>query len=398
METEPAVTPTSGEDGPPTAASAQSNVTLKEIIGSIRKRRGRKQMPSTVQRHAERRKRRRTNSMGDGSEAGTLPEVDEVPRPPRLPEVEEEPETEVVAPQTIIDEDGNIVVDQQSLVVSTGGGSGEGERTDVTTYENYEYGGHITSATYSKRESATRWEDTETMSFYEALRKYGSDFSVLESVLPGRSRRQLKLKFKREEREYPEKIDAALNGQHIGGKDNPTTQKDAAAEKDNAIEKDVVVEDNSAAEEQAADDETGASVDSAPVDGQAAESEADGEKEARCEDVQEVTDGAVGEDRAEVVSAVQETEGGDEGGVEQVIEHGVEGENKSGDEKEDEVKGDSDEEEGVKDTNGGNDGASGAVEEVVGKIGNDEDEDIDNEFNIEMAMDSDDSWADSDEE
>ncbi len=123
----------------------------------------------------------------------------------------------MVAPQVRIDENGNIVVDQDSLVVSAGVTiNAERERGQVTTIENLAVGAQITSASYARREAAIKWEEAETEKFYNALRLFGTDFSLMERIFPGRTRRQLKLKFKREERNSPEKIDYAMKNRKPG--------------------------------------------------------------------------------------------------------------------------------------------------------------------------------------
>lgn len=196
------------------------DMTLKDIISGMKKRRGAKPMPSTVQRAAERRKRRRREALGLPAEETVeganraVPSV-EPTQPEEQPEKEddeEDPEDDVVAPQVTIDKDGNIVIDQESLVVSAGTAANADVDRAAVTVENHAFSNHITSATYSKRESAQKWELEETERFYAALRKFGTDFSLMESSFPKRSRRQLKLKFKREEREVPERIEEALNG------------------------------------------------------------------------------------------------------------------------------------------------------------------------------------------
>ena len=58
-----------------------------------------------------------------------------------------------------------------------------------------------------------RWTAEQTRTFYKGLGIFGSDFSMIGKVLfhGTRDRRQVKNKFKREERDNPAAIDAALN-------------------------------------------------------------------------------------------------------------------------------------------------------------------------------------------
>lgn len=57
------------------------------------------------------------------------------------------------------------------------------------------------------REKAERWLEEETEKFYRALQIFGTDFSVIERLIPGRSRKQIKNKFNKEEKVNPERID-----------------------------------------------------------------------------------------------------------------------------------------------------------------------------------------------
>ena len=56
-----------------------------------------------------------------------------------------------------------------------------------------------------------KWPKEDTEKFYKALQLFGTDFTILMQLLPGRSRRQIKNKFNKEEKEHPEKIDQILS-------------------------------------------------------------------------------------------------------------------------------------------------------------------------------------------
>lgn len=56
------------------------------------------------------------------------------------------------------------------------------------------------------------WSDAETDRFYEMLAMFGTDFFSISKMFPPRTRRQIKLKFVREERLDLKRINAALNG------------------------------------------------------------------------------------------------------------------------------------------------------------------------------------------
>ncbi|KAF9884363.1 Transcription factor TFIIIB component B [Aspergillus nanangensis] len=70
----------------------------------------------------------------------------------------------------------------------------------------------INQATYGKRSKTESWDEDLTDLFYRGLRMFGTDFMMISKLFPGRSRRQIKLKFNNEERRDPERIKETLLG------------------------------------------------------------------------------------------------------------------------------------------------------------------------------------------
>ncbi|KAF7128780.1 hypothetical protein CNMCM5793_003689 [Aspergillus hiratsukae] len=70
----------------------------------------------------------------------------------------------------------------------------------------------INQATWGKRSKTESWDEEMTDLFYRGLRMFGTDFMMISKLFPGRSRRQIKLKFNNEERRAPERIKEALLG------------------------------------------------------------------------------------------------------------------------------------------------------------------------------------------
>ncbi|KAL2815943.1 hypothetical protein BJX63DRAFT_430538 [Aspergillus granulosus] len=70
----------------------------------------------------------------------------------------------------------------------------------------------INQATYGKRSKTESWDEEMTDLFYRGLRMFGTDFMVISKMFPGRSRRQIKLKFNNEERRDPHRIKETLLG------------------------------------------------------------------------------------------------------------------------------------------------------------------------------------------
>jgi len=74
----------------------------------------------------------------------------------------------------------------------------------------------LNAATHAARLPNTRWPARDTELFFCALAQFGTDFSLMERVFPGRARRALKNKFNRECRAAPERVDAALRAAATG--------------------------------------------------------------------------------------------------------------------------------------------------------------------------------------
>ncbi|KAJ2092129.1 hypothetical protein GGI16_005943 [Coemansia sp. S142-1] len=102
--------------------------------------------------------------------------------------------------------DGKTVVDSDSLVINrremADANQEPLELVDETSRSRY-----VNAATWApKRGTRKRWTTEEEDVFFRALRKYGSDFEMIASMMPGRNRYDIKNKFKKEER---------LNGKRI---------------------------------------------------------------------------------------------------------------------------------------------------------------------------------------
>lgn len=109
------------------------------------------------------------------------------------------PEVEII--------DGQIVIKESSLLLQ--------DETELyeDDYEEVEESQTRTStyATFADKPVVRSWGVEETRRFYEALKQCGTDFSLMLAFFPGRTRRQLKLKFFREERQLPELVKRVLS-------------------------------------------------------------------------------------------------------------------------------------------------------------------------------------------
>ncbi|KAL3458654.1 hypothetical protein BJX64DRAFT_218442 [Aspergillus heterothallicus] len=106
---------------------------------------------------------------------------------------------------------GEIVLDHASLQVDR---HADAERNggDLEDVIENSLTRKINQATYGKRSKTESWDEEMTDLFYRGLRMFGTDFMVISKMFPGRSRRQIKLKFNNEERRDPQRIKETLLG------------------------------------------------------------------------------------------------------------------------------------------------------------------------------------------
>ena len=102
---------------------------------------------------------------------------------------------------------GQIVIKESSLVAGSRSGTNYDDYEEVEE-ENY---GTARYSSFTKRRPSPTWGIEETKLFYSALRQCGTDFTNMQAFFPGRTRRQLKLKYYMEEKHHPDLIDYAIN-------------------------------------------------------------------------------------------------------------------------------------------------------------------------------------------
>ncbi|KAE8260038.1 hypothetical protein A4X13_0g614 [Tilletia indica] len=68
----------------------------------------------------------------------------------------------------------------------------------------------INSSTRGKKSINSRWSKDETEKFFRAISQWGTDFEMIARLFPTRSRHQIKLKFSREEKLDPARINLAF--------------------------------------------------------------------------------------------------------------------------------------------------------------------------------------------
>lgn len=110
--------------------------------------------------------------------------------------------------------DGQIVIDESSLNFDRHKMAAANAGVMEIVEEN-EFTRITTSGTFMKREKNIFWDFEAEEKFYNGLRMFGTDFEMISKMFPNRNRRQIKLKFNKEERLYPSKINSALLGERV---------------------------------------------------------------------------------------------------------------------------------------------------------------------------------------
>jgi transcription factor TFIIIB component B'' len=126
---------------------------------------------------------------------------------------EEPPAEASTGPQMRI-VNGQIVIDDASLVVDRHARAAAAA-TDMEEVEEDDFTRITTSGTHMKREMNIYWDTESTEKFYNGIRMFGTDFEMISKMFPDRNRRQIKLKFNKEEREFPRRISNALIGEAV---------------------------------------------------------------------------------------------------------------------------------------------------------------------------------------
>lgn len=111
-------------------------------------------------------------------------------------------------PQIKIGPSGEIILDEKSLVV---------ERKDIKKQREEIARSEVVNADidtsygiYKKHKRSKFWTADETLRFYKALNTLGTDFTLMCELFPERTRRELKMKFNKEEKINKTLVDKAL--------------------------------------------------------------------------------------------------------------------------------------------------------------------------------------------
>ncbi|KAH0289296.1 hypothetical protein KCU62_g4575, partial [Aureobasidium sp. EXF-3399] len=153
----------------------------------------------------------------EGGEGGEGENTEDAPRPAPV----------VTGPRLRLDAEGNLVVDEDSLRIDR---QAQAERNaeNLVVTENDDLTKRVNQMSWineRRRDPTDRvpffkmksdpWSDEETDRFYEALRMFGTDFFIISKMFQPKTRRQIKLKFIREERLDPDRVNRVLAGEAV---------------------------------------------------------------------------------------------------------------------------------------------------------------------------------------
>ncbi|XP_043264544.1 transcription factor TFIIIB component B'' homolog isoform X1 [Colletes gigas] len=152
-----------------------------------------------------------TNPMKRSKESGMVARKISECQSEEIQEEEEEnvddPSSAMPVPQVKVGPDGQLIIDEQSLVIEqTNAKKGKEVLSKDAVVDDDNNG----SGFYKKRQKSKEWTKWETLKFYKALNTVGTDFLLMQSLFPNRTRQEIKLKFKKEEKVNRNLVEKAL--------------------------------------------------------------------------------------------------------------------------------------------------------------------------------------------
>lgn len=90
-------------------------------------------------------------------------------------------------------------------------GGCQSDQEDDREEVDEESGMTSTYSSFTNRTRTERWGIEETRRFYKCLQQCGTDFTMMMTLFPGRTQKQLKNKFRKESRAQPDLVNKALN-------------------------------------------------------------------------------------------------------------------------------------------------------------------------------------------
>jgi len=124
---------------------------------------------------------------------------------------EEEDSNAMPVPQVKVAADGSIILDEASTMIETTA-TKKAKEDLLKSPLVFESANQATNyGSWGKKKKNADWSDRDTVKFYKALSVFGTDFSLMEGVFKKRSRHELKMKFKKEEKVNRLLVDKCLS-------------------------------------------------------------------------------------------------------------------------------------------------------------------------------------------
>ncbi|XP_047143303.1 uncharacterized protein PF3D7_0207100 isoform X1 [Hydra vulgaris] len=120
------------------------------------------------------------------------------------PDLMVEDENDVMAPQIMVNEEGEIVINQNSLTIKKKVDNSMLKKNGILYEDSLSY------HSGRKKRKIKHWGMDETLRFYKALSEIGTDFTLMAKAFGRFTRNELKKKFKQEEKINCDLVDRAL--------------------------------------------------------------------------------------------------------------------------------------------------------------------------------------------
>ena len=126
-------------------------------------------------------------------------------------DIKSKEEDAMPVPQVKIGPDGALIIDEASTMIDTTAAK-KAKEDLLKTPLVFETSNLATNyGSWGKKRKNVDWTERETVRFFKALSVFGTDFSMMENVFKRRSRHDLKMKFKKEERTNRPLVDKCLS-------------------------------------------------------------------------------------------------------------------------------------------------------------------------------------------
>lgn len=108
---------------------------------------------------------------------------------------------------------GKICLDEDSRTIRSADFVDEElDGPEITESESTQYTNAHTYLSAAKKRKPMPWKAEHTTEFYELITRWGTNFEVIARAMPGRTRRDIKLKFNKEDKLNPARMTKALRG------------------------------------------------------------------------------------------------------------------------------------------------------------------------------------------